>query len=258
MSVLDKIFATKREEVAQAKSLVSEASLLGEARGTPLGFRSALQNSSHPVALIAEVKKASPSQGLIRGDFDPVAIAEAYVTAGADALSVLTDEPYFQGSPEFLRMVRQAVKLPILRKDFLYDPYQVLEARAWGADAILVIVAGITVAQAHELMSAAEELGMDSLVEVHTREELDIALSLNANLIGVNNRDLSTFETDLGVSEALLPHLGESIVGISESALATSQDIQRVANAGARAVLIGTTFCGTPDIEGKVGEVMGW
>jgi indole-3-glycerol phosphate synthase len=260
MSVLERIFAEKRVEVAEARAKVSEAALLAEARsrGLPLGFLRALRESAHPTALIAEVKRASPSQGMIRADFDPVRVALDYQEAGADCLSVLTDRPNFQGAPEYLRSVREAVSLPLLRKDFLYDPYQVLEARAWGADAVLVILAGVSRAQAEELIDAAGSLGMDVLVEVHDEAEMEAANELQAALIGINNRDLSTFRTDLGTTDRLAPLAASSATLVSESALANFDDVQRVARAGARAVLIGTTFCGSPDVQAAVREVMGW
>lgn len=260
MSVLERIFAEKRVEVADARARVSEAALVAEAgsRGRPLGFLRALQESGHGTALIAEVKRASPSQGLIRADFDPVQVALDYQAVGADCLSVLTDRPNFQGAPEYLQAVREAVTLPLLRKDFLYDPYQVLEARAWGADAILVILAGVSRVQAEELLDAAGSQGMDVLVEVHDEAEMELANELHAPLIGINNRDLSTFKTDLATTERLAPLAAPGTTLVSESALASLQDVQRVASAGARAVLIGTTFCGSPDVQAAVREVMGW
>jgi indole-3-glycerol phosphate synthase len=203
------------------------------------------------------VKKASPSKGVIRADFDPEAIAAAYARAGAAALSVLTDVPHFQGSPAYLKIAREASGLPVLRKDFLYDPYQVLEARAWGADAVLLIVAALEDAQLRDLQAFAHELGMDALVEVHTAEETERALAAGCPLIGVNNRDLGDFRTSLEISDRLLPRIAPHALAVSESALETRADLDRVRAAGARAVLIGTTFCAAPDIEGKVREVMG-
>ena len=260
MSVLNKIFERKAIEVSEAKSripLVDLKAMVGEAEPTR-GFRAALANASD-LALIAEVKKASPSQGLIRPDFDPVQVAEAYERAGAHALSVLTDEHYFQGSPENLRLARLHTKLPCLRKDFVNDPYQVYEARAWGADAVLLIVAALSKQQITELHGLIVSLGMDALVEVHSEEECEIAVELRCPLIGVNNRDLSNFKTSLAISDQLLPAVVESgALGVSESALETKQDLDRVQKAGASAVLIGTTFCAAPTIEEKVKEVMHW
>jgi len=258
MSVLEKIFATKREEVEAAKTKIplSELEALAKLAPPTRGFKSALQNFDG-LALIAEVKKASPSQGIIRADFDPVEIAKTYEGAGAQCLSILTDTPYFQGSPEFLTAARTAVGLPCLRKDFLYDPYQIYEARAWHADAVLLIAASLSTEQMRELRELAELLGMDALVEVHNEPEVESALASGASLIGVNNRDLSTFETDLSISESLLPLITPHATAVSESALETHADLARMAAAGAKAVLIGTTFTRSPDIAGKVSEVLG-
>jgi indole-3-glycerol phosphate synthase len=208
--------------------------------------------------LIAEVKKASPSKGLIRADFDPSAIAHIYRGAGADCLSVLTDERYFQGSLENLAIAREASGLPCLRKDFILDPYQVYEARAWGADCILLIVAGLESGQLRDLSQLAKSLGMDVLVEVHSEPEAEIALSLGADLIGVNNRNLADMTTSLQTSLDLLPILSEHALTVSESALSSRAEVDLVRIAGARAVLIGTTFCAASDIGSKVREVMDW
>jgi indole-3-glycerol phosphate synthase len=259
MSVLDRIFAVKRDEVAAAKGRVSQAELQSRIADAdaPRGFLRALRSSPDDVALIAEVKKASPSKGLIRPDFDPEAIARAYAAGGAAALSVLTDVPHFQGSPEYLGLARTASGLPVLRKDFLDDPYQVYEARAWGADAVLLIVAALDDATLRDLQALTWELGMDALVEVHTEAETERALALGCPLIGVNNRDLGDFRTSLEISDHLLPLIAPHATAVSESALETRADLDRVRDAGARAVLIGTTFCAAPDIEAKVREVMG-
>ena len=260
MSVLERIFARKRDEVAAARAAVPLAELKDRALDVerPRGFELALSTAATPVALVAEVKKASPSKGLIRESFDPVAIAEAYERAGAHVLSVLTDEPGFGGSAENLRRARAAVSLPVLRKDFLYDEYQVWEARAWGADAVLLIATSLEISRLRELKGLAESLGMDALVEVHDEADAERALAIEATLVGVNNRDLSDFTTDLATTERLLPHFPASVTKVSESALETNADIERVRAAGARAVLIGTTFCAAPDVEAKVREVMGW
>ena len=259
MSVLDRIFARKAEEVAIAKSRVPLADLKKMAADSepPRGFKKALQEAPG-LALIAEVKKASPSKGVIRADFDAVEIAKTYEGAGAQCLSVLTDEHYFQGSAENLQRARAAVSLPCLRKDFLNDPYQVYEARAWGADALLLIVASLEVGQLRDLQALAKELGMDALVEVHTEEESERALGAKAQMIGVNNRNLSDFTTSLSTSERLIPMIAPHALAVSESALETRADLDRVEAAGAKAALIGTTFCAAPDIESKVKEVMGW
>lgn len=263
---LAEILAHKRNEVMDAQARIPLAELEAQVRDLPpcRGFARALADGPQPLSLIAEVKKASPSQGLIRGDFDSVAIASAYERAGASCLSVLTDERFFQGSELNLRRVRQTVDLPILRKDFTIDRYQVFEARVWGADAILLIMAALPDDEVAEFQSLAHELGLDVLIEVHDDVETGRALKLIAtgpgatSIIGVNNRNLATFETDIATSERLIPMIAAHTLAVSESALATPQDLGRVANAGARAVLIGTTFCGSPDVESKVREVMGW
>ncbi len=258
MNTLDRIFARKHEEVAAARLTVplDEVKVRAQDAGRTRGFHRALLGSPNPLALIAEVKKASPSKGLIRADFDPAAIAQAYERAGADAMSILTDIDYFQGHPSNIRLAREATKLPCLRKDFIDDEYQVYEARAWGADAILLIVASLTAGQIADLMGLANSLGMDALVEVHSAEEITVALDLKCPLIGVNNRNLADFTTDLATSEQLIPLIAPHATAISESALETPADLARVQRAGARGVLIGTTFCLVPDIEGKVREVM--
>jgi indole-3-glycerol phosphate synthase len=208
--------------------------------------------------LIAEVKKASPSRGVIQPDFEPVALAEAFVRAGADCLSVLTDEPYFQGSAENLIRSREAVSVPVLRKDFTTDAYHVWEARAMGADAVLLIVSGLDPGHLTDLRGLAEELGMDALVEAHTLEEAETAIASGASLVGVNNRDLSTFRTDLDASFAVIPKIAGRALVVSESAIDSQAALARVQEAGARAALIGTEFCRADDPERRVREVMGW
>lgn len=262
MNVLDRIFESKREEIAAAKARVSVQELTDLAQGQPLiPFKEALRNSVHAVSLIAEVKKASPSKGVIREDFDAVEIAASYQSAGADCLSVLTDTQYFQGSPSYLQQIKATVGLPCLRKDFICDPYQVLEARAWGADAVLLIAASLSRSEIADLRSEIESQGMDAFLEVHNEEEAGLAIELGFTFVGVNNRDLKDFKTDLTRSEKLLPLLKAGLpnaVLVSESALQTREDVDRVERAGARSVLIGTTFCASPDIDAKVKEVMGW
>lgn len=258
MSVLKRIFEHKAEEVAAAKLRVSLRELqdLASTQPPPLGFGNRLRQTPHPIALIAEVKKASPSKGVIRPDFDPEVVARAYADAGADALSVLTDARYFQGSPENLRICRSFTNLPLLRKDFLFDPYQVYEARAWGADAVLLIVAALDDSQLTDLQKLTWELGMDALVEVHSESEADRALAAGCRMIGVNNRDLGDFTTDLAIAERLIPMLKPHALTVAESAIETHTDVERMRVAGANAVLIGTTFCAAPDIASKVREVM--
>lgn len=258
--ILARIFATKAEEVAEAKRrrpLPDLQAAVGDVE-PPRAFHAAIAGAAAPVALIAEVKKASPAKGLVRADFDPVEIALAYRRAGAHALSVLTDVHYFQGAPEYLSQCRDASGLPALRKDFVYDPYQVWESRALGADAILLIVAGLEVSQMADLQALAWSLGMAVLVEAHTEADLDAALAIEAKLIGVNNRDLGTFETRLEVSEALIPRIGGAALAVSESAIEGPEDVRRVAAAGARAVLVGTAFCREPDVAAAVRRIMAW
>jgi indole-3-glycerol phosphate synthase len=262
VSILERIFETKRQEVAAAKTSVSLAQLEDLAKAQPLlPFRNTLKSSPHPVALIAEVKKASPSKGVIREDFEPLEIAKIYQKAGADCLSVLTDEQYFQGAPENLQRIKKDLSIPCLRKDFIYHEYQVFQARAWGADAVLLIAASLESNQIQDLRTQIEALGMDAFLEVHDERECEIAIEQNFQFVGVNNRNLKDFKTDVSTSERLIPVLKSGLpeaVIVSESALETKADIDRAQAAGARSVLIGTTFCAAPDIGGKVKDVMGW
>lgn len=252
MSKLKEILDWKREEVAARK----RQGLPDATDSGPRDFAAALLNAKTAPALIAEVKKASPSAGLIRPDFDPVAIARSYERCGAACLSVLTDERYFQGSDENLVKCRAATSLPALRKDFVVDAFQVEEARRLGADAILLIVAALNLGELVDLREQAESLGMPALVEVHDKAEMETALESGAKVIGVNNRNLATFEVDVAVTERLLPLAGNSRILISESGLHHRQDVERVHRAGAQAVLIGTAFCESPDLESKVLELM--
>jgi indole-3-glycerol phosphate synthase len=250
-SILDRIRAYKLEEVAARKAARPLSAVEAEARAAPpvRPFAAALDRAAaRGYALIAEVKKASPSKGLIRADFDPAAIAAAYAEGGAACLSVLTDAPSFQGHEDFLVAARTACALPVLRKDFLYDPWQVAEARAIGADCILVIMASVDDAQAAELADAARHWGMDALVEVHDEAELDRALDLPSPLIGVNNRDLNSFVTDIGVTERLAPRLPADRQLVAESGLFTPGDLARLAGVGARRFLIGESLMRQADV----------
>ena len=284
MTILDTIVEQKRREVARLpQRAVSVAQLRAalEARGGRRDFLGALlsragvspasDSSTSPpearrpacpaVALIAEVKKASPSAGLIRPDFDPVRIACQYEAAGASCLSVLTDEKFFQGSLQDLKQIRPAVKLPLLRKDFIIDERQLLEAVQWGADAILLIVAILSDAQLRDLQALATGAGLAALVEVHDEPELDRALAAGAQLIGVNNRDLKTFKVDLATTERLAARLrsalGSTPLLVAESGIHTRADVQRLAACGARAILVGESLLRHADLGAKVRELLG-
>jgi indole-3-glycerol phosphate synthase len=245
MTILDRIIAYKRDEVAAARSTFPFADVEAAARSAPQprGFERALRRvGAIGTALIAEIKKASPSKGLIRADFDAAAHARSYEAAGAACLSVLTDRPSFQGSPEDLKAARAAVALPILRKDFMIDPYQVAEARALGADCILIIMACLSDPQARELSDAARAFDLDVLVETHDASELDRALALGAVMIGVNNRDLRTFATDLATTERIATRLPKDRLLVAESGINTPRDIARLKAAGAGAFLVGESL----------------
>ena len=257
-TILDTILAHKRGEVEARRAALPIADVRARAADAQQarGFVEALQ-AKGPVALIAEVKKASPSAGVIRADFNPAQIAREYAAAGAACLSVLTDERFFQGHDTFLQAARSAVSLPILRKDFIVNEWQVYEARALGADAVLLIVAALTPSQVREWRELAQSLGMAALVEVHTESEMDVAVSSGADLIGINSRDLKTFHTDLAVVEQLSPMAPPGTLLVAESGLRDSADVQRVRAAGARAVLVGETFMRAPEIGASVRELMG-
>lgn len=245
-TILKKILDRKAEEVAERQAKTSLADLEKQTRTADKcrGFTHALtERISHKrPAVIAEIKKASPSKGLIREHFEPAAIAESYAENGAACLSVLTDKDFFQGDEEYLRQARDACRLPVIRKDFMIDPWQVAESRAIGADCILLIVAALEPARMQELAASAREYGMDFLVEVHNRKELDQALLLDADLIGINNRDLHTFKTSLTVTYELLPHIPDGAAVITESGIHIREDVEEMLDHGVYGFLVGESF----------------
>lgn len=252
MSVLDRICAGKRVLVAERKQTRSLAAVeaAAAAASPPRGFAASLRRAAATgYGLIAEIKRASPSKGLIRADFDPPALARAYAAGGATCLSVLTDVPSFQGDDAYLVAARAAAPLPVLRKDFLLDPYQIVEARALGADAVLVILAAVDDGCAGELMATAAGLGMDALVEVHDEGEMARAAALGATLVGINNRNLATLSVDLATSERLAPLAPAGCTLVGESGLASRGDLDRLAAAGIRCFLIGESLMRKPDVE---------
>jgi len=256
---LDRIIAKKKIEVEQLKQHFSLAEYERKIAAMPpcLGFEQALKQRNRPMGLIAEVKKASPSKGLIRPDFHPVAIAKEYATARADCISVLTDREFFQGANEYLTQVREAVRIPLLRKDFLIDYRQMYEARAIGADAVLLIAAILTSGQMKEFLALAKELGLDALVEVHDRAELERALELEASLIGINNRNLRTFVTDLKTTEQLIAFIPPGKTVVSESGISSPEEIDDLRSMGVQAVLVGEHFMRQPSIERAVYDLLG-
>jgi indole-3-glycerol phosphate synthase len=257
---LTKITADTAKHVARCKAARSLANVEAAAKSAdaPRGFAKALKATiaAGRYGLIAEIKKASPSKGLIRPDFDPPSLARAYERGGATCLSILTDEPYFQGKDEFLVQARAATKLPVLRKDFMIDPYQIVEARALGADCVLLIMACLDDKLAGDLAKLAHHWGMDVLVEVHNTQELDRALAVEGDLIGVNNRNLKTLAVDLATTEELAPRVPKNRVLVAESGLGSSADLARMAKVGASAFLIGESFMRKPDVEAAVREIL--
>ncbi len=280
MNILDKIVEEKKREVAKLPARIIAAGDLRDAmleHGERRDFISALKNPRGDIALIAEVKKASPSAGVICKDFDPVKIAKEYEAAGASCLSVLTDEKFFQGSLDYLRQIRAAVKIPLLRKDFIIDERQILEAIEWGADAILLIVAILTDEQLQKFHSLAVEAGLAVLVEVHDEQELERVLKISPALIGVNNRDLKTFKVDLATTEKLAARLGSgtgilpvsskmethgqdaraTTLLVAESGIHTRADVARLKKCGAKAILVGESLLRDGNIQSKIRELIG-
>ena len=257
MSILDDIVRDTREELARRRAARPSAELERACRGlgAPRDFEGALRPAPGGVALIAEVKRASPSRGVLAADIDPAALARAYAAAGAAAISVLTDAKYFRGSLDDLARVRAVVDVPLLRKDFTLDEYQLWEARAAGADAVLLIVAILPPPRLRDLLAAAKGLGLAALVECHTAAELDAALAAGSRVVGINNRDLTTFETRLETTLELAPLVPPGPLVVSESGFQTAADVRRVVAAGVRAVLVGEGLVRAPDVAAKVREL---
>lgn len=258
MSVLDEIVVSKRREIAAAKTAKPESQLRAEAeKGAPVRNFFAALAAPGPIKLIAEVKKASPSAGVIRADFDPVKIARAYEQHGANCLSVLTDEPFFQGKLEYLREVRATVSLPVLRKDFILDKYQLYEARAAGADAVLLIAECLDDCNLRALHNETVALGMTPLVELYEPENLARVLEAGATLVGINNRDLRNFKTDLDHTLRMREQIPADCVLVAESGIRTRADVQRLEAAGVNAILVGETLMANPDIGAAVNALLG-
>lgn len=248
VNILDKILAHKKTEISHAKAIVPLAELqsMMQEQKNPLSLNSALRNAPG-IGIISEIKKASPSAGVIRPDFDLREIAKSYLAAGTNAISMITDERFFAGKIQFISAIRPFTSVPVLRKDFIIDPYQVAESRAYGADALLLIVAALELAKLKDLLDYTHELGMEALVETHDAEEVETALKSGAKIIGVNNRNLQSFSVDVGTTEALANLLPPNITLVAESGISTGADVRRMQAAGAKGILIGTHFMQQPD-----------
>jgi len=260
MSILRKILEAKRAEVETRKKQVPLEALkerLSEAPPVRPFAQALKRREGEPIRLIAELKKASPSKGVFRGDFDPEAILRAYEQSPASALSILTDEPFFQGSLENLSLARRITTKPLLRKDFLVDEYQVYEARVHGADAVLLIVSALDEKKLRDLLSLSRELGMDTLVEVHTENELEVALKVGATLVGINNRNLENFEVDLGTTLRLRRLVPDDSVIVSESGIESREQVRQLEEAGVDAILVGENLIRSPDPVAKAKELLG-
>jgi indole-3-glycerol phosphate synthase len=255
-TILDKILGTKKREVDRHKKTVHLSCLMEciARRKAPLAFSSALKGDG--IKLIAEVKKASPSKGILRPYFDPMALAKTYADNGAAAISVLTDAEYFQGSPEHLAAIRQTVNLPLLRKDFIYDEYQIYESAAYGADALLLIAAILEPKQLEKMMAVSRSLGLGCLVEIHNEDELKTALDSGAEVIGINNRNLNTFEVDINTTQRLLPFIPEDKIVVSESGISRREDVKMLKGWGVDAVLVGEALVTAKNIAKKMKELM--
>ena len=259
--ILQKILARKEKEITERKSRLSLEEIRRLAINAPAqrGFYHTIMKTidKGKAAVIAEIKKASPSQGVIREDFNPAQIAESYANAGASCLSILTDVDFFQGKDEYLKQAKDACMLPVLRKDFMIDPYQILEARVHGADCVLLILSLLSEAQCRELAAVAREYKLDVLAEVHTRSELEKALDLGFQLIGINNRDLTTFSVSLSTTEKLIASIPNDVTLVSESGIKTREDVERLGKIGVDAVLVGETLMRQPDVGAALRKIAG-
>ncbi|RJP25111.1 MAG: indole-3-glycerol phosphate synthase TrpC [Candidatus Abyssobacteria bacterium SURF_5] len=254
--MLDDILAHKRREVAEAKERTPLPELKKKAERGPGGFFAGAIRSVDGIKLIAEIKKASPSKGLLSADFDPARLADVYACGGASALSVLTDRKYFQGDPSYLRIAKRVSRLPVLRKDFVIDEYQLWESLVIGGDAVLLIVAALDRKSLRNFVALSSELGLDALVEAHDAEQLDAALEAKAGIIGINNRDLRTFETRLATTLELAPRVPDGIILVSESGISTAGDVRMLRDAGVDAILVGEALVTSPDIQRKMRELL--